>query len=47
MIVVVFFKILTLERWLRRSQAKRVGLQRVSLLRDNRSHAPVEVESKV
>ncbi len=25
----------------------RVGLQRVSLLRDNRSHAPVEVESKV
>ncbi|GAX37956.1 hypothetical protein NIES3585_40020 [Nodularia sp. NIES-3585] len=26
---------------------RRVGLQRVSLLRNNRSHAPVEVESKV
>ncbi len=25
----------------------RVWLQRVSLLRDNRSHAPVEVENKV
>jgi hypothetical protein len=25
----------------------RVGLQRESLQRDNRSHAPVEVESKV
>lgn len=47
MIVVVCFKILTLEEWLRRSKAKRVGLQRASLLKDNCPHASVEVENKI
>ncbi|MBD2139703.1 hypothetical protein H6F32_19585 [Anabaena sp. FACHB-1237] len=42
-----FAAILTEERWQRHHQTKRVGLQRVSLQRDNCSHAPVEVESKV